>query len=91
MKGSTVKQTNEATRQRILDFILLQGPNGATCDEVEAALGLPHQTASARICELHRKLKIKDCLRKRRTRAGGKAGVWVGMDVIMPLGDMGDL
>lgn len=41
-----------AIRSQVLRFIVQQGVFGATCDEVEQALGLRHQTASARCREL---------------------------------------
>lgn len=49
---------------------------GATCDEVEAALDLRHQTASARIRELFLQGKIYDSGQKRKTRSGRSAVVW---------------
>jgi hypothetical protein len=70
-------------RLRIYEYVLSRGDEGATCDEVEHALGLQHQTASARIWELrgngdHPKLLI-DSGRKRRTRSGRRATVWVAL------------
>lgn len=48
---------------------------GATCDEVEQALGLSHQSASARMTELKARGLIK-LAGKRKTRSGRNAGVW---------------
>lgn len=50
--------------------------HGATCDEVEVALRLRHQTVSARIRELARDLKIMDTGYRRQTRSGRHAVVW---------------
>ena len=50
---------------------------GATCDEVEAALGLKHQTCSARIRELRDKGLLVDSGYQRKTRSGRKAAVMV--------------
>jgi len=49
---------------------------GATCWEVEQALELAHQTASARIRELQLKGRIKDSGLRRKTGSGRKAIVW---------------
>jgi len=51
--------------------------SGRTCDEVERVLALRHQTASARIRELACKSKIVDSGRRRVTRSGRAAVVWV--------------
>lgn len=50
--------------------------SGATCDEVEQALDLPHQTASARIRELAKDGLIADTGARRATRTGRKARVY---------------
>lgn len=59
---------------QVLDAIVKRG--GATSDEVEEALGLPHQTVSARFWELHRRGTIADSGERRRTRAGRNAAVY---------------
>jgi hypothetical protein len=48
------ENAREIQRERILKFISSQGDEGATCEETEMALGLPHQTCSARITELRK-------------------------------------
>lgn len=63
-------------RGRILRFIERRPNLGATVDDIEAASGLPHQTASARMNELMRGGWIVDSGHKRRTRNGGDAVVW---------------
>lgn len=70
-----------AQRQAILDFIRSKGLHGATCDEVEAALELPHQTCSARFCELKDPpdgtLPLIETLGEvRKTRTGARAIVY---------------
>lgn len=68
--------------QRVLDVLRLRGQHGATCDEVETALGLSHQTCSARCAEL---LRDGAVIRKaagvgyerRKTRSGRGAAVLV--------------
>ena len=69
MEGSA-----EQLRGRVLVEIRVRG--GATCDEVECALGLRHQTASARICELSEEGRVADSGERRLTRSGRKAVVW---------------
>ena len=64
-------------QERVRLFIAEAGEHGATDDEIEAALGLRHQTASARRRELVLKEIIKDSGRVRKTRSNRKATVWV--------------
>jgi predicted transcriptional regulator len=73
---STPPAERALLRNRVLDFIGLRGADGATCDEVEQAMRLTHQTASARINELMNAGKIREGGR-RKTRSGRSATVWV--------------
>ncbi|NJN64822.1 MAG: hypothetical protein HC882_08025 [Acidobacteria bacterium] len=66
----TVAPTLEA---QVLAHIIGRGVCGATCDEVEEAMNLRHQTASARI----RALAMKDKMNRRKTRSGRCAIVWL--------------
>lgn len=66
-----------AQRQAILDYIRLQGLDGATTDEVEVALGLSHQTASARMRDLKVSEDIESLGEVRKTRTGCRAIVWI--------------
>lgn len=52
---------------------------GMTCDEVEASLGMRHQTASARIRELALSGAIVDSGTRRKTRSGRSAVVWLAV------------
>ncbi len=61
----------------VLNFIAGSQGRGATCDEVERYLGMPHQTASARIRGLVKKDKIIGSDHTRKTRTGRKAMVWI--------------
>jgi len=73
-------KTTKATA--VLGYIKSLGAYGATCDEVEQALGIPHQSASARIRELFLKGQIDVAIGldswpvQRRTRSGRKAYAW---------------
>jgi hypothetical protein len=68
-----IKPTVANVRQRVLAFI---AATPSTCDEIEVALYLPHQTASARCNDLKRMGLIVDSEQRRPTRAGCKAAVW---------------
>lgn len=60
----------------ILDYVRDMTFIGATCDEVEAKLKIPHQTASARMIELERKGMIYKSDATRKTRSGRRAVVY---------------
>ena len=68
----------QADRERILALILKAGPRGMTCDEVEQATGLKHQTASARLSQMVHDLgTLRWSGEKRLTRSGTPANVHV--------------
>lgn len=67
-------------RATILAYIRRRGVLGSTVDEVETALGLSHQTASARVNQLRNDGWVKDSGGRRPTRTGTKAIVWVEGD-----------
>lgn len=58
-------------------MIRARGPAGATDDEIERAMGLRHQTASARRRELVLLGTVRDSGKRRRTDSGRFATVWV--------------
>lgn len=64
-------------RATIADFFRNQHERGATCDEVEARLGLIHQTASPRVNELAARGIIVRTARVRLTRHERRASVYV--------------
>lgn len=51
---TTSDSVRKAQKTAIVAFIRAAGDRGATADETETALGLPHQSASARVSELVR-------------------------------------
>ena len=69
-------------RRLVISSLYKRGPHGATCDEMEAELGLSHQTCSARCSDL---LKLQWIARKqlgagyekKKTRTGRSAAVLV--------------
>lgn len=64
-------------RFEVYCFISQCGWAGATCDEIEQALNMKHQTASARVNELMTGGHIVNSGRKRATSSGRAAIVWV--------------
>jgi len=64
-------------RERVFRFIAAAGSMGATDDEIELALGMRHQTASARRRELVLKGRIVDSGTLRKTSSGRYAHVWI--------------
>ena len=73
-----VRSTAGQMRTQIAGYIRA-AVDGATCDEVEAALDLRHQTASARVRELVLSKEIRDTGRTRKTRSGSPARVYERM------------
>lgn len=64
-------------RAQVADEIRRSGIYGATCDEIEIALGMKHQTASARIKDLKDRGAVRDSGVRRPTRSGCLAVVYV--------------
>lgn len=61
----------------VLALIRGRGRLGLTCAEIEALTGLSHQTASARLWDLHTRVHIRDSGVRRLTPSGRKAKVWI--------------
>lgn len=72
---ASIMQSAETLRLAILDAIREYGP--VTCDEIEVALGMRHQTASARCSELLRDGLLVRSGERRVTRSGRNAAVLV--------------
>jgi len=72
--ADSVAHTAGFMRAKVLRAIVAS--DGATCDEIEIALGMPHQTASARIRELVLAGHIADAGTVRLTRRKRRAVVW---------------
>lgn len=62
-------------KDRIAILAYMRFVPDATCDEVEVALGMNHQTCSARFSELKAAGLIQPTVR-RKTRTGATAQVW---------------
>lgn len=72
-----IREPSATLRARVLAHIEKTGVMGATDDEIERALNMRHQTASARRRELVLLGKVIDSHRVRKTRSGRNASVWV--------------
>lgn len=64
-------------REFVFSHIERSRGGGMTCDEVEVEAAMSHQTTSARIRELAQKGRIIDSGRRRPTRSGRMAIVWI--------------
>jgi hypothetical protein len=73
----SIKDEAPYLRRIIETYIKRRKWHGATCDEVEVALGMRHQTASARFTELKAAGHIFKDGRRRETRSGRTADVYV--------------
>lgn len=65
-------------KKAVLRHILQQGPH--TCEQIETALGMKHQTVSARIRDLVRENYLIDSGEKRKTSSGRNAILWKERD-----------
>jgi hypothetical protein len=74
-----------AMRWRVYRYVTER--SGATCDEVEVALGMSHQTASARIRELVLGGWLVRSAVKRKTRSGRAADVIVDANTSFAMED----
>ncbi len=74
--AEAMKPKAAAIRLRLLAELQLRGGTGATCDELEQAFGMSHQTVSARLREMNLKGTILDSGARRKTRSGRAAIVW---------------
>lgn len=64
-------------RARVRGYIGVKGAAGATCDEIEEALDMRHQTCSARCRELVLDGQIIKTASVRHTRSGRNANIYV--------------
>lgn len=76
-QASTPASTRDSIRNAICKYIENQGNYGATCETVEHAMSLSHQSASARISELVRDGRIEIAEGKSRTKTGRSCRIYV--------------
>lgn len=75
--GARAFPRSATNRFRVLESIATGGPVGRTDDEVIVRTGLAHQSVGPRRLELLEGGWIEDSGRKRATRTGAQAIVWV--------------
>jgi len=72
-----IRPAAPSLRAQVRAFIRDRGDNGATDQEIQDALGMSPQTECPRRKELQQGEEIMDSGRKRKTRAGRSAIVWM--------------
>ena len=76
--AGSVRILSYSWRELILDRITACGERSTTCDEIEAIIpGFRHQTCAPRIRELVQLGLVTDSGRRRPTRSGRGAIVWI--------------
>jgi len=75
--ASSMEGHTQTIAEKILAYLEAAGAAGATSDEVEEALKIPHQTVSPRILYLRHLGKVQDSGQRRTTRSGRSAICWV--------------
>lgn len=75
--AQSIEPTASSLCGQIYASLKRRGDNGLTCSEVEQLYELRHQTASARLWDLHTRSFIVDSGQRRPTTSGRKAIVWV--------------
>ena len=76
----SIRFAKNSIRQLVLDQIKASGAEGLTCEEVEKATSLSHQTVSARCAEL-KALNLIFIIGGRETKSGRRAAVYVAFEV----------
>lgn len=80
--NASIASLKDITRKQVEDYIRDQGLFGGISDEVEVALGLPHQTVSARLSEAKRDGTLVLSGDLRPTRSGRQAAVLVAPEYV---------
>lgn len=75
--AESIRPNAETLRRKVLDFIVSQGVNGATDEEIQVALSMGGSTERPRRVELVAAGMVKDIGTMRQTSTGRKATVWV--------------
>ena len=76
-RAAARKINPSSLRGKVLLYVQACGKAGATCDQCEVAMGGRHQTISARLRELVLMGFVEDTGRRRPTRSGHMAAVYV--------------
>ena len=77
LAGESIREHVGRLEGMVLDVIRSRGTRGATCYEVEVALGMSHQTTSARCTGLKRRKMVYPSGQRRPTGSGRMANVLV--------------
>lgn len=72
----SVRGDLQAMEKKVYSALWDAGMDGMTCDAVEVAIGMSHQSCSARIRGLAKLGRIIDTGRRAPTRSGRSAVVW---------------
>jgi hypothetical protein len=75
--ANSIRHIAGGDAERCFNYIKKHGAVGATDDELEVALNLKHQTASARRRGLVLEDRVENSGQQRKTRSGRNAIVWV--------------
>lgn len=75
--AQAIEPRTPSLRLQVLEFILSCGEQGATDQEIAAALNLSGDTQRPRRCELVKQGKIRPAFKMRKTSAGRDAQVWI--------------
>lgn len=78
--ADSIEHIAPTMRKRVFDAIRDADSKGMTDDELEVALDMTHQSASARRRELVKSGDVIDSGKTRETRSGRSAIVWVTSD-----------
>lgn len=78
----SIKQHTQLLRAKVVMYVRNCGLEGATSDEIEKALQLPHQSISARLTEAKSLRTLVDSGRKRKTRSGRNAAVLIYRELV---------
>lgn len=75
--AEAIRPSAATLRMKVLGFIVARGGDGATDEEVQAALRLEGSTQRSRRVELVDAGLVKDSGATRATRKGRRAAVWI--------------
>jgi hypothetical protein len=75
--ADAIKPDASELRRRVLAYLRGRGEDGATDEEMQTGIPMPANTERPRRCELVEMGSVVDSGRKRRTRSGRNAVVWV--------------
>lgn len=78
-------------RRKVRDYLLNCGADGATDQEIQAALQMDPNTQRPRRIELVEARKVLDSGKQRKTLSGRAATVWIASEFVFRPAKQGDL